>query len=230
MAENEHDTERSDETRKSDAEDPKTRKSKTKPDKTRKSEAKTNEKRKSQKKAKRKSRYALTKRTKIAIAVLAAVVVGLTAWLLWPGNDITEQLPAPPSQRPIIGGRGTLLTPENSSKMKEQFDGPLQDAHYTFSMTTEWEFDTWQTPSRNASVDNLERNTRTVYFDVILRDTEEVVYTSPYILLGGTLDNFALDKELPAGEHDAIATFFLVDDDFEYVTDVQITVKLIING
>ena len=201
MSENKKESERGDGTRKSKGVGDKTRKSK---------------------KQKKKIQP-----THVVIVTLGAALIGVLAFFLWPS---AEELPAPPTERPIVGGRGTLLTPENIAEVREQFSGPLEDAQYTVSMTSNWEFETALSPSSNARVNNVERNTRTVYFDVTLRGTDELVYSSPYILLGGTVSNFALDKELEAGVHDAIVTFFLVDDDFEVVADVQVTVTLTING
>ena len=183
-------------------------------------------------KNKRKTKYVLTKRSYAAIAVLAAVAIGVTAWSLWPAGaeEPEPEPPAPPYERTTVGGRGTILTPDNIEEVEDMLSQPVQDAQYTVSMTRNWVFDTALTPSRNASVDNLERNTRTVYFDVILDETGEMVYTSPYIPRGYTLDDFALDVELDPGEHRATVTFFLVDDDYEVVADVSVSVTLTING
>ena len=172
------------------------------------------------------------KPTHVIICVLSAALVCVLAYFLWPRAEPAPvpDLPPPPTQRPTIGGRGTLLTPENVDEVRDILEQPVQDAQYTVSMTRNWVFDTALTPSRNASVDNLERNTRMVYFDVILKDTGQMVYSSPYIPLGLTHDNFALDEDLPAGVYEATITFFLVDDDYEYITDVSASVTLTING
>ena len=205
MSENEKETERSDETRKSSV--------------SRKDGVKKKKKKK-------------IEPTYVIIGVLAAVLIGVLAYFLLPGEDpqLAAPLPTPPSERPITGGRGTLLTVDNIEEVSDILSQPIEDAQYTVSMTREWIFDTARTPSRTASVDNLERNSRMVYFDLILSDTGELVYTSPYIPLGVTHDNFALDADLARGEYDATVTFFLVDDDFEVITDVSVTVQLTING
>ena len=202
MAEN--DTERSDEARKSEEQD--------------------NEARMPRQKKRK------IKPTHIAICALAVALVGVLAYFLWPGQE-TGELPMPPSERPMTGGRGTLLTSENAEEVTNRLETPVEDPQYTVSMTREWVFDTSRTPSRSAIVDNLEHNTRIVYFDVILRDTGEMVYTSHYIPLGGTHSNFALDADLSPGVYEAAVAFFLVDDDFEVVATVSsVAVTLTING
>ena len=155
--------------------------------------------------------------TAISVLVLAAVL----AVLFWP----TKEEP-PEERRTVSGGRGSVLTLDNLEQERERLNGASPDAQYTVSMTTEWEFATWDSPSRNARVDNLERNSRAVYIDVTLNDTGELVYSSPYVPLGETLRGFALDSPVAAGEHAATVTYVLVDDDHQEVTTVSIHVTL----
>jgi hypothetical protein len=159
------------------------------------------------------------------IIALAVAVAGTSTYFLWPETgvevDIRERVPT---------GRGYLLTPDNIEEMRRMVEEHNPDAQFTVSMTTTWRFETALTPSRTAEVDNLATNSRTVYFDVILRDTNQLVYSSPYMPLGSTLDNFALDVNLAAGVYDAIARFSLVDDDYEFITDVSVAVRLVINN
>ena len=161
----------------------------------------------------------------IIIALVLALIAALVYffWLRGVEQDIDDRGTA-------LGGGGMLLTPDNIDEVRQMMEEPGPDAQYTVSMTTNWTFDTWQTPSSDAIVNNLESNSRTVYFDVTLRDTDELVYSSPYIPLGQALVDFALDANPGAGVHDAIVRFFLVDDDNEVVADVAVSVTLTING
>ena len=159
----------------------------------------------------------------VIIALVLALAATIT-YILWPEDDLVTI-----EDRGTALGQGGIVTPENVEEELERLGSVSPDAQYTVSMTTNWFFETWDTPSTNASVRNVERNSRTVYFDVILVDTGEVVYRSPYIPLGGELTNFALDRNLRAGSYDAIVTYFLVDDDYEIVTDVSVTVTLTVN-
>jgi len=161
--------------------------------------------------------------------VIIALVLALAAtiaYFMWPGDDeITIE-----DRGTALGGQGMILTSDNVDEVRQFMSEPNPDAQYTVSMTTNWVFETSQTLSSTALVNNLESNTRTVYFDVTLSDSGKLVYSSPYIPLGGTLENFALDENLKAGVYDAIVRFFLVDDDNEVVADVAVTVTLTING
>lgn len=159
----------------------------------------------------------------IIVAVLLAVI-GILIYLLLtrePETQIVVRDPLVPR-----GGRGMVLTPDNMDGIPEDFSGPIEDGQYTVSMSTDWVFETAKTPSANAIVNNLARNSRTVCFDVYIRDTWEVIYCSPYMPLGTTNANFALDKDIPAGTYDCVVVYFLVDDDLEVITDLSVSVNI----
>ena len=160
----------------------------------------------------------------VILGVFVPVLIGVLVYFLWLRNE-----PQPENERRPMSGRGVLLTTENINEVRDQMDGMGPDSQYTVSMTTGWIFENAQTPSHTASVDNLATNSRTVFIEVTLRETGELVYISPYIPLGETLEGIALDEDISAGEHEAIVTFYLVDDDFEIITDVSVSVTLIIN-
>ena len=136
------------------------------------------------------------------------------------------------SGRPVLptGARGTIVTEENLDEIREQLSTPPEDATYSAVMSVEWTFERWDRPSRDAYIENSTANTRTVFFDVILDETEELIYSSPYIPVGRKLENFALDTVVPAGEYTATVVYFLVDDDNEVLTDVSVMVWLNILG
>ena len=148
--------------------------------------------------------------------ILLIVVVGLLVviWFLRqkPEDDDTS-------------GRGTLATEDNVEDLIAEVESNT-DAAYTVSMNIDWNFEDGTSPSSNAFVENDVSNSRTVYFDLILADTSEVVYSSPYIPLGSTLTDFALDKDLDAGDYLAIVEYHLVDDDHKEVSTVSVTVTL----
>ena len=159
----------------------------------------------------------------IGIIILVAIA-GLLIYFFWQSNEEANI-----GNQDVPTGRGFILTPDNIEEARRLMEGPASpDAQYTVSLTTNWEFETWNTPSRTASVDNLASNSRTVFFEVTLRETDVLVYTSPFILLGETLEDFALDTQVSAGEHPAIVTFILVDDNYEFVADVSVSVTLTI--
>lgn len=128
------------------------------------------------------------------------------------------------------GGRGFVVTEDNVEYVREQLESRRVepgDMHFTFSHSAEWRFPTSLARSTTAFVENVERNSRTVFFDVYIEGFG-VVYASPFMPLGSSHRNFALEVEVPVGRYDAQVTYFLVDDDLEIITDVTVGVTIVI--
>ncbi|MDR2355654.1 MAG: hypothetical protein LBE16_05615 [Clostridiales Family XIII bacterium] len=165
-----------------------------------------------------------TRKTGIILgAVAGAVIIALIVAVIVLATGKTAESPAAPTD---IGGRGTVVTPSNIEEIREQMNEPVQDGYYETRMNVDWVFPTAQSPSTNAYVENSPNNTRTVYFDLTLPDTNELIYSSPFIPVGAKLENFALDTTLPAGEHAAIVTYHLVDDDNQELSTVSVSVNI----
>jgi len=160
-----------------------------------------------------------------AVALVAATVITVL-WFM--GGDDAVVV----ADRPVLqtGARGSLITLDNIDVARAEIEAPIEDPNYTYTMSIEWTFESWDRPSRDAYVENATMNTRTVFFDLFLDSTGERIYSSPYIPLGAALDSFALDTEVPAGRHTATVVYYLVDDDYEVLTDVSVMVWLNILG
>jgi len=173
-------------------------------------------KRVNKKKSKRK-----IKPSHVVICVLAAALIGTVIYFMWPAEEMEL------ADGPIpMGGRGTVAMPENIEELMRNRDESPPGGHYITTMNNNWTFDRWNVASSNAYVENDIRNEFTVYFDLSLEEDNRLVYSSPYIPLGATLREFALDRMVPAGEHSAIVTYYLVDEDGEEVSRVSVRVTL----
>lgn len=159
------------------------------------------------------------------IAILVGVIIHLT------NTPDPEPYGFPVVTGRIPGAQGTVLTPENRDEVMALFNEVAEeDRSYVVSMSRDWIFETALTPSPNARVNNLERNSRTVFFDVLLRETGDLIFTSPFMPLGSTLEGFALDRDVDAGVHEALVVFYLVDDDYEIITDVTVGITITITS
>ncbi len=152
----------------------------------------------------------------VVIIVLASILVIVLSKANTTENTTTE----------VSSSRGVLVTQDNVEELIKEVEKPNTDEAYTVSMNIDWYFPDGKSPSKNAYVENHVSNSRTVYFDVILAETAEIVYASPYIPLGSTLKDFSLDKELAAGDYNAIVEYHLVDDDYKELSTVSVTVTL----
>ncbi len=158
------------------------------------------------------------------LGVLA--VAGLTvAVILLAGRSMGRQ-----TVSPSAGGRGTIVTSGNTGALQAQAALPPQDTYYRTRMSVTWAFGRSTEPSATAVIENAPDNARTVYVDVTLADTGALVYTSPFIEPGGKLQDIALSAELPAGVHDAVATYHLVDGAHREITTVSVAITLEVSG
>lgn len=122
--------------------------------------------------------------------------------------------------------RDVVVTPENVDEILAALEETNPDSSYTASMNVDWFFDDGTSPSKNAFVENAPENSRTVYFDILLIGTSEMVYSSPYIPVGSSLKNITLQTALGAGDYDAVCLYHLVDDNENEISTVSVAVTL----
>ena len=154
-----------------------------------------------------------------ALAIAAAVAVRFT------GAGVQLE-PEPTIVMSPGGGRGTVVAPEYVDRIRDEFDIPVKDGAYRTRMSVDWQFPSSDEPSTNAYVENAPTNTRTVYFDLILTETNELIYSSPFIPVGARIENFTLDARIPAGQHSGTVVYHLVDDDHQEISTVSVAVTL----
>lgn len=158
--------------------------------------------------------------TIILITVAVIVFISMSATIVYlllqqntvPNNDVIRREPRP-----------TLITKDNIDETLGLLEEPVEDGFYEVSMNTNW---TFQGSSSNAFVENVRNNTRTVYFDVKLADTGELVYSSPYIPVGTRIQGFTLDSQLNPGDYSGLVTYYLVDDNKDEVSNLTVRINL----
>lgn len=85
--------------------------------------------------------------------------------------------------------------------------------------------------SYDAVVQNVEKNTNDVYFDIVLEsDEDRVLYKSPVIPRGGRLEQIALDEKLETGAYNCVVIFHLVDEEQITISTVRVALKIIVEG
>lgn len=169
------------------------------------------------------------KSMKILIAVFAVIVIALIGVVIFlltrPKETVVAPVAAVPEEKPE-SGRGVLVTPDNVDELVASIREPIQDGSFMTSMNVDWTFEDGTSPSSDAYIENAPENTRMVYFDVILSDTSETVYSSPFIPVGSRLSEITLDKDLDAGTYEAVVEYHLVDDDKQEISTVSVSVNL----
>lgn len=153
--------------------------------------------------------------------ILAVIILVLLIVILY-----IVQHPRVATVQETTAPREVLITPENVSEIMAGLTDKNTDKAYTTSMNIDWYFSDGLTASNNAYIENPVENSRTVYFEVKLASTSEVVYSSPYIPVGSTLKNLTLSRDIDAGDYKAIVVYHLVDDDYKEVSTVSVSVNL----
>ena len=125
-----------------------------------------------------------------------------------------------------LGSHSTLVTKENVDEVEDNIEKISADDSYRAIMSVEWTFENGTSKSADAYVENSITNSRTIYFDVNLSSTNELIYSSPYLPLGSKLNNITLIKDLDAGDYPALVTYYLVDDDQNVIANVSIAITV----
>lgn len=149
------------------------------------------------------------------------------------GNDnlISRDVLTP---REVVGGTGAVLTPENYQSLLSEFREPSPDDSYTVNTSAEYRFDKNGVAESTTFIRNHKSNRRMVYFDFFLNgedeESDELLYSSPYIPVGEEVRDFSLSRALPEGEYKVTVVYHLVDDENEYaeITTLSVGGTLII--
>jgi hypothetical protein len=79
-------------------------------------------------------------------------------------------------------------------------------------------------------VENVTDNETPVYFDLIVDETNEKVYSSPVLELGAKLESFKLDTPLEKGEYQCTVEYHMVDEDQNELTTVNVGVTVVVEN
>lgn len=160
----------------------------------------------------------------VCIVVIIALVGVIVALLLGQKKDEAAAEPK----------RAVLANEENVEQiveeLVEQEKPQVAQGAYIVTMNSDWEFPDGESASTNAYVENFAANTNDVYFDVLLADTEEVIYQSPVIPRGEFLNNIVLSKDLDAGTYDCVLIYYLVDEEQNPISNLRVTVTITVKA
>jgi hypothetical protein len=146
----------------------------------------------------------------VLVVVLITVVVILLARKK---DDTAENPPATQERREVTNSVRTVLDEESANDIMDQMREEVAEGMFECEMSMTWTFDNGQAESKDAYVANSTNNTHPILFDVYMKDTEELLYSSPVLPVGTNLTNIKLDKELEAGSYQATVMYSLLEDE-----------------
>ena len=128
--------------------------------------------------------------------------------------------------------RNVVINEENVNEIVAEMEEHefVPPGSYEAKMNATWYFADGKAASENAYVENVVRNTNDVYFDVILSETDEVIYESPLLPIGSYIENITLDKELEKGTYDCVVIYHLVDEEQNTLSTVRVAVTIVIEN
>lgn len=134
------------------------------------------------------------KRIIIIICILFIIIVAVVIFLL--------------TRKP-----GRTMNEENYKQIMEDMDREVQEGYFETYMNTEWTFPDGTSETTDAILGNSPNNKKPIRCEVLLVDTEEVIYSTGVLPVGAELPAFKLDVDLDAGTYEAMCMVYLLDEE-----------------
>jgi len=161
------------------------------------------------------------------IIILALIVIII---LLLGGKkeeQVAPQAEIPQPTRAVV--QGNILTEDNIEEMFTQTEPQVVAGQYEVKMAREWHFPRGAGISPDAFVENIEANSHDVYFDLFLgEDENHLIYSSPVIPRGASLDSIELSDVPEPGEYNCLMIYHLVDEEQNPVDSLRVMVPIIV--
>jgi hypothetical protein len=168
----------------------------------------------------------VSKKAKAAIVIGSVVIIALLATVIVLLLRGKEEPKDESGQK-----RNVVVNKENAEQVAQEMieRDYIPNGYYSTEMTTTWNFSTGDAVSEDAYVANSITNTNDVYFDVVLEEDEnQVIYKSPVIPRGNSLDGIKLDTKLAAGTYPCVMIYHLVDSEQNTVSTLRVGFKIIV--
>lgn len=170
------------------------------------------------------------KNKNMIVIIIAALVIVIAALIVCVVLLLTKQKEEQVPNSGNVTNTSVLdrgfVNEDNIENIMDEMTEKVSEGMFECKMTTAWTFDDGKSAAPNAYVANVENNLYTLYFDVYEETTNELLYSSPMLPVGTEIKNFKLDKELPAGEYDAVVMYTMVDENLEEVSSVGFKVTI----
>ncbi len=158
----------------------------------------------------------------VAGAIVLAFVLGKKSSERTANNNTDNS-----ENRETVSSSRLIVDEESSINVYEQMKQEVEDGMFECMMTFDWTFENGESESKDAYVANSSNNRKPFYFDVYLKETDELIYSSPVLPVGTELTNIKLDKSLAAGKYKASCRYSVLKD--EDSQEVLSTARFVVN-
>lgn len=128
-------------------------------------------------------------------------------------------------------GGNLLITEDNLGEVEQQLADQIARGAFETYMNMKWTFPNGSSPSSDAVIGNSASNRFDFYFDIMLAETNQIVFTSGVIPVGRRLMELTLTEDLPAGNYPALITYHMIDENGEVMeSDVSFSVEIVVES
>jgi hypothetical protein len=158
-----------------------------------------------------------------SLIIIAAAVITIVL-LMRP--KASAQLPT--SNSPV----GNLVIDENNvSAIQEEMEQKVAAGMFETYMNTTWTFQDGKSASSDAVMGNSVNNQYAFWYDVVLNENSDVVYSSSLLPVGSVTKEIILSKNLKEGEYPATIKIHMVDENNNPIdSEPGFNIKLIVKN
>lgn len=155
----------------------------------------------------------------IGMLLIVVIILLVTIFMLYSKKGGEQEKPK----------RDILISEENVEQVIKDIEADAEakkvlPGTYEVCMTNDWKFETASSEAENMYVENSNANTNDVYFDLILEETGEIIYSSPVIPVGKSMSKLKLDADLQPGTYNAIVKYHLLDKEQNELSTLAINI------
>jgi len=122
-----------------------------------------------------------------------------------------------------------VIDESNLAEIKDLMSAKVKEGMFELNMNNIWSFPDGKSSSSDAYIANSKANSKSLYFDLILDDSGDTIYTSTVLPVGTSLKQLKLEKELSSGTYVATCTYHLLNEDGTESSSLAVAVTIIIN-
>lgn len=105
------------------------------------------------------------------------------------------------------------MTEGNYKQIMEDMENGVREGYFETYMNTEWTFPDGTSETTNAILGNSPNNKKPIRCEILLADTEEVIFETDVLPVGAEMPPFKLDVDLDAGTYDAVCMVYLLNEE-----------------
>lgn len=106
-----------------------------------------------------------------------------------------------------------VITEGNYKQIMDDMSDEVQEGYFETYMNTDWTFPDGASETTNAILGNSPNNKKPIRCEVMLADTEEVIFKTDVIPVGAEVPPFKLDVDLDPGTYNAVCQVYLLDEE-----------------